>query len=246
MTSDLSLIAGFPQDFLFGAATSSYQIEGSALGGCGPSHWDAFARQPGATEGGADGSRACEHILHWAADLDLIANAGFNAYRFSFSWPRLLPEGGTGALGQEGVAFYDRLLDGMLERNLKPFATLYHWDLPLALAEAGGWQNRETALRFADYASEAARLFGSRLFSCATINEPWCVSWLSHYWGQHAPGLSSLAATAKALHHIMLAHGLGLEALRAEGAANLGIPPQQRIRRARRPEHRRSPPRLSV
>ncbi|MDA7987735.1 MAG: GH1 family beta-glucosidase [Alphaproteobacteria bacterium] len=211
----------FPDDFVFGAATSSYQIEGSGFGGCGRSHWDDFAAA-GNTRDGADGSVACAHILHWERDLDLVKNAGFDAYRFSFSWPRIQPAG-RGALNAEGVSFYDRLIDGMLSRGLLPFASLYHWDLPSSLAVAGGWRERDTAYRFGDFTDIVMRHFGDRLHSVATINEPWCAAWLSHYWGEHAPGMRDLVATARAMHYILLAHGVSLSVMRDYGHGNLGI-----------------------
>lgn len=215
------LIARFPADFTFGVATSSYQIEGTRFGGCGRSHWDDFAQQPDRTFLNQNGDVACDHYHRWAEDLDLVSNAGFQAYRFSFSWPRLLPEH-DGQTNPEGVAFYDRLIDGMLERGLKPFATLYHWDLPSRHAEAGGWTTRETPLRFAEYTELIMRHFGDRLETVAPVNEPWCVSWLSHYWGAHAPGLRDIQATANAMHYIQLAHGLSIDVMRGHGQKNLG------------------------
>ena len=215
------IIAGLPQDFLFGVATSSYQIEGTNHGGCGPSHWDDFAVEPGRVSDGSDGATACDHYHRFAEDLDLVRDGGFGAYRFSFSWPRLLPDTGS-AVNPEGVAFYDRLLDAMLERGLQPFATLYHWDLPRRHAEAGGWQNRDTCGWFADYTDLVMRHFGDRLHAVAPVNEPWCVSWLSHFWGHHAPGLTDLAATARSMHYIQLAHGRSVEVLRGHGHRNIG------------------------
>ncbi len=215
------IIAGLPQDFLFGVATSSYQIEGTNHGGCGPSHWDDFAAEPGRVSDGSDGATACDHYHRFAEDLDLVRDGGFGAYRFSFSWPRLLPDTGS-AVNPEGVAFYDRLLDAMLERGLQPFATLYHWDLPRRHAEAGGWQNRDTCGWFADYTDLVMRHFGDRLHAVAPVNEPWCVSWLSHFWGHHAPGLTDLAATARSMHYIQLAHGRSVEVLRGHGHRNIG------------------------
>ena len=220
--NDLEVIRDFPKDFIFGTATSSYQIEGSMHGGCGLSHWDTFAKKENATFKGQDGGRACEHIFKWKQDLDLVRDAGFSAYRFSFSWPRIQPDG-TGELNTKGISFYDELIDGMLERNLLPFATLYHWDLPEMLADKGGWQIKDTAERFADYSEIIVKKFGDRLYSTATINEPWCISWLSHYWGEHAPGLKSLAATAKSMHNILRAHGKSIEVMRSLGQENLGI-----------------------
>ncbi len=214
--------ADFGDDFVFGTATSAYQIEGGQTDGRGRSIWDDFAAEPGRIADGSNGSVACDHYSKWQADLDLVRDAGFDAYRFSFAWPRLVPEG-TGAPNEEGIAFYDRLIDGMLERGLKPFATLYHWDLPSALQQRGGWQNRDIAHWFAEYATLVADRFGDRLESTATLNEPWCTAYLGHISGKHAPGISDLEAGAKAMHHVMLAHGLGIEALRAGGARNLGI-----------------------
>jgi beta-glucosidase len=216
-----AFINKLPDEFTFGVATASYQIEGASFGGCGRSHWDDFADRPGAVVNGENGSIACDHYHLWESDLDLIKNGGFDAYRFSFSWPRLMP-GDDIPLNQEGIDFYDRLIDGMLARGLKPFATLYHWDLPSRHASDGGWQRRETAEYFADYTDVIMRHFGDRLYSVAPVNEPWCVSWLSHYWGNHAPGLQSLPATAKAMHIIQLAHGLSIEVMRGHGHKNLG------------------------
>ena len=216
-----SVIQQFPRDFIFGAATASYQIEGSSFGGCGPSHWDDFAKEEGRVFGGHDGSVACDHYHLFDSDLNLLAEAGFDAYRFSFSWPRLLPETHDG-INPEGLAFYDRLIDTMLAKNLTPFATLYHWDLPRRYAQKQGWQNRDTALYFADYTDCIMRHFGDRLHSIAPVNEPWCVSFLSHYWGHHAPGLTDIGATARAMHHIQLAHGLSVAVMRDHGHANIG------------------------
>jgi beta-glucosidase len=214
--------ADFPDGFLFGAATAAYQIEGSAFGGAGPSHWDTFAATPGNVVRAEDGSRACDHYHLWEADLDLMQQAGFDAYRFSTSWARVMPEG-RGAVNREALDFYDRLVDGMLARGLKPFQTLYHWDLPSALADLGGWTNRDVALWFADYAEIITDRIGDRVASIATINEPWCVAWLSHFLGVHAPGHRDIRAAARAMHHVLLAHGTALERLRGLGRTNLGI-----------------------
>jgi beta-glucosidase len=165
---------------------------------------------------------ACDHYHHWPADLDLLRGANLDAYRFSTSWARVMPDGVT--VNPEGLDFYDRLVDGMLERGLRPFLTLYHWDLPSALADLGGWTNRDTTARFADYAEVVARRLGDRVATIATINEPWCVAWLSHFLGVHAPGLRDIRAAARAMHHILLAHGRAVERLRGIGiAAPLGI-----------------------
>ena len=211
----------FPEGFLFGAATAAYQIEGASFGGCGPCHWDTFAATPGNVVRGEDGAVACDHYHRWPQDLDLLQKAQMDAYRFSTSWARVMPDGVN--VNPEGLDFYDKLVDGMLARGLKPFQTLYHWELPSALADKGGWANRDTAFRFADFAAEITRRLGDRVEAVATINEPWCVSWLSHFWGIHAPGMRDIRATARSMHHILLAHGLGVERMRGMGQKNLGI-----------------------
>ncbi len=211
----------FPEGFLFGAATAAYQIEGSRFGGCGPCHWDTFAATPGNVVRAEDGATACDHFHNWPADLDLLRAANMDAYRFSTSWARVMPDGVT--VNPEGLAFYDRLVDGMLERGLKPFQTLYHWEMPSPLADTGGWTNRDTCHRFADFAETITRRLGDRVASIATINEPWCVAWLSHFIGAHAPGLRDIRAAARAMHHILLAHGLAVDRLRSMGQPNLGI-----------------------
>jgi beta-glucosidase len=212
----------FGPNFVFGAATAAYQIEGGQIDGRGPCIWDSFAATPGNVKNADDGRVACDHYHRWPEDLDLIRDGGFDAYRFSFAWPRLIPEG-VGAANAAGLDFYDRLIDGMLERGIKPFATLYHWDLPSPLQDRGGWMNRDVAGWFADYAALVAQHFGDRLEAVATINEPWCVSVLSHILGRHAPGYRDLRAGARAMHHVLLAHGTGVDALRAGGVKNIGI-----------------------
>jgi beta-glucosidase len=204
----------FPSDFIFGTATSSYQIEGTRFGTCGESHWDVFAKN-GGTAHGTDGTIACAHMERWETDLDLIAECGLAAYRFSTAWPRIQPDG-KGAVQTSSLDFYDKLVDGLLARNIEPHLTLYHWDLPQTLAAKGGWANRDTPRYFADYAAITAERLGDRLKSIATINEPWCVAWLSYFLGHHAPGLTDLSAASKAMHNILLAHGLGMDALRAQ------------------------------
>ncbi|SDE06957.1 GH1 family beta-glucosidase [Limimaricola pyoseonensis] len=212
----------FPEGFLFGAATAAYQIEGHRFGGAGRCHWDSFAQGPGNVVRAEDGATACDHYHRYEEDLDLMAQAGFDAYRFSTSWARVIPNG-TGPVNQEGLDFYDRLVDATLERGLRPFQTLYHWELPSALADRGGWANRDTALAFADFAEVISARIGDRVASTATINEPWCVAWLSHFLGHHAPGLRDIRAAARAMHHILLAHGLAVERLRGMGRQELGI-----------------------
>lgn len=211
----------FPDGFLFGAATAAYQIEGSSFGGCGPCHWDTFSATPGNVIGAENGAIACDHYHRWESDLDLLGAANLEAYRFSTSWARVMPDGVT--VNPEGLDFYDRLVDGMLARGLKPFQTLYHWEMPSALADLGGWTNRDTCHRFADFAETITRRIGDRVAAIGTVNEPWCVAWLSHFIGAHAPGARDIRATARAMHHILLAHGLAVERLRGMGQPNLGI-----------------------
>ncbi len=210
------------EGFLFGAATAAYQVEGSSFGGCGPSHWDTFSATPGNTAHGQNGAIACGSYQRWEDDLDLLQQGNFDAYRFSTNWSRILPEG-RGAVNAAGLDYYDRLVDGLLERGLKPLCTLYHWDLPAALSDLGGWRNRDVASWFADFAELVTRRLGDRLWGTVTINEPWCVSYLSHFLGVHAPGLRDIRATARAMHHVLLAHGTALERMRAMGQKNLGI-----------------------
>ncbi len=214
--------ADFPDGFVFGAATAAYQIEGHAFGGAGSTHWDTFAATPGNVVRAEDGARACDHYHLFEADLDLLRDAGMDGYRFSTSWARVLPEG-RGPVNEAGLDFYDRLVDAMLERGLKPFQTLYHWEMPSALADLGGWTNRDVAGWFADFAEVVTHRIGDRVHSVATINEPWCVAFLSHFLGHHAPGLRDIRATARAMHHVMLAHGEAMTRLRGMGQDNLGI-----------------------
>ncbi|TLP56557.1 beta-glucosidase [Parasedimentitalea maritima] len=213
--------ADFPKDFMFGAATSSYQIEGHGFGGAGQTHWDSFAATPGNVTRAEDGYRACDHYHRFEDDLDLVAAAGFDSYRFSTSWARVLPEG-RGAPNPEGLDFYDRLTDAMLERGLKPCATLYHWELPQPLADLGGWRNRDIAGWFADFTEVIMGRIGDRMYSVAPINEPWCVTWLSHFLGHHAPGMRDIRATARSMHHVLLAHGRAIQTMRGLGMSNLG------------------------
>ncbi len=213
--------AAFPPGFLFGAATSSYQIEGHAFGGAGRTHWDDFAATPGNVVRAENGARACDHYHRWPEDFDLLKAASFDVYRFSASWARVLPEG-RGAPNPEGLDYYDRLIDGLLARGIKPALTLYHWELPSALADLGGWRNGDIAGWFADYTEVLMRRIGDRTWSVAPINEPWCVGWLSHFMGLHAPGVRDIRATARAMHHVGLAHGRAIQAMRALGVGNLG------------------------
>ena len=211
----------FPEGFLWGAATSSYQIEGHGFGNAGPTHWDSFAATPGNVVRFEDGARACDHYHRFEDDLDLMQAAGFDAYRFSTSWARVLPEG-RGTPNPEGLDFYDRLTDAMLARGLKPCATLYHWELPQPLADLGGWRNRDIAGWFGDFTEVIMRRIGDRMHSVAPINEPWCVAWLSHFYGHHAPGMRDIRAAARAMHHVLLAHGTAIQRMRGLGMGNLG------------------------
>lgn len=213
--------ADFPEGFLFGSATSSYQIEGHAHGGAGETHWDTFAATPGNVAKAENGGIACDHYHRYEEDLDLLAAAGFDCYRFSTSWARVLPDG-RGQPNGQGLDYYDRLTDAMLARGLKPCATLYHWELPSPLADLGGWRNRDVTGWFADFTDVIMRRIGDRMWSVAPINEPWCVAWLSHFLGLQAPGLRDIRATARAMHHVLLAHGHAIQVLRGLGVGNLG------------------------
>ncbi len=211
----------FPADFRFGVASSSYQIEGHGFGNAGSTHWDSFAATPGNVAHCHDGRVACDHYHRYAEDLDLAAAAGFDIWRFSTSWARVIP-GGRGAVNEEGLDFYDRLVDQVLSRGMKPWVTLYHWELPSPLADEGGWANRNTAHAFADFAETVAKRIGDRVKSAAPINEPWCVAWLSHFDGVHAPGMRDIRAAARAMHHVLLGHGLAIEAMRSLDVSNIG------------------------
>lgn len=214
----------FPRDFVWGVATSSFQIEGAATaGGKGASIWDDFCRRPGAIADGSDGRVACDHYHRLDADLDLVAGLGVDAYRFSVSWPRVQPDG-QGAFNTRGLAFYDRLVDGLLARGLQPYLTLNHWDLPSALQARGGWAARETVQRFVDYACTMGRQLGDRVAAITTHNEPWVIAVLGHERGVFAPGLKCRATAMQVAHHLLLSHGLALQALRAQGCrSRLGI-----------------------
>ena len=210
-----------PRDFELGVATSAWQIEGD-VAGRGRANWDDFALVPGAIIDGATGEPACDHVHRLEEDLDLLAWLGVDAYRFSISWPRVMPEG-TGALSPEGLAFYDRLVDGLIARGIKPVATLFHWDLPSPLEEAGGWPKRETAEAFADYAQAMGEHFADRVDRWATLNEPWCSAFLGYCAGYFAPGRTEPGASLAAAYHLILGHGLAVQRLRDAGARNVGI-----------------------
>lgn len=214
----------FPASFTWGVATSAFQIEGAARAdGKGPSIWDEFCRVPGAIADGSNGDVACDHYHRLHSDLDLIAALGVGAYRFSISWPRVQPAG-VGPANPSGLAFYERLVDGLLERGIAPYATLYHWDLPAELQRRhGGWFARETAERFAEYAEIVARALGDRVVSIATHNEPWVTAVLGHERGVFAPGVRDRRVAYQVAHHVLLSHALALPALRAASKAQVGI-----------------------
>jgi beta-glucosidase len=208
----------FPVGFLWGAATAAYQIEGAAAeGGRSPSIWDTFSHTPGRVAGGDTGDVACDHYHRYRDDVRLMAELGLEAYRFSLSWPRVQPAG-RGAANPTGLDFYRRLVDELLEHGIEPWVTLYHWDLPQPLEDAGGWPARDTAARFADYAVLAHAALGDRVRNWITLNEPWCSAFLGYASGQHAPGRRDGPAAVRAAHHLMLGHGLAVRALRAARA----------------------------
>lgn len=213
----------FPTGFLWGAATAAYQIEGAvAADGRTPSIWDTFSRVPGAVIAGDTGDEACDHYHRTADDVALMASLNLGAYRFSTAWPRVRPDGG--APNQAGIDFYARLVDQLLAADITPWITLYHWDLPQALEDAGGWTNRDTAYRFADYAFTLYDALGDRVPYWTTLNEPWCSAFLGYSGGQHAPGRQEGVASLVAAHHLMLGHGLVVDELRRRGAdVDLGI-----------------------
>ncbi|WP_417563450.1 GH1 family beta-glucosidase [Microbacterium sp.] len=205
----------FPAGFLFGTATASYQIEGGVHeDGRGPSIWDTFSHTPGKVAHGDTGDVACDHYHRLDDDLDLMASLGVDAYRFSIAWPRIQPTG-RGAANRAGLDFYERLVDGLLGRGIRPVATLYHWDLPQPLQDAGGWAQRDTAYALADYAAIVGDALGDRVAEWTTLNEPWCSAFLGYGSGVHAPGVTDPVSALCAAHHLNLAHGLALQALRA-------------------------------
>lgn len=214
----------FPAGFLWGAATSAFQIEGATTeDGRGESIWDRFAATPGAIEDGSDGARACDHYHRWAADLDLVRELGLDAYRFSIAWPRVIPAG-RGPVNRRGLDFYDRLVDRLLALGVTPFATLYHWDLPQPLQDEGGWGARATVDAFVEYAARVAERLGDRVRHWTTHNEPWCVATLGHEQASHAPGLREPALALRVAHHLLLSHGRAVPVIRARApGAQVGI-----------------------
>jgi beta-glucosidase len=220
----LVALAHFPDDFLWGVATSAYQIEGAVdADGRGVSIWDTFASKPGKIANGDSGATACDFYHRYGDDIGLMRELGINVFRFSVAWPRVVPNG-RGAVNAAGLDFYDGLVDALLAAGIQPFVTLFHWDLPQALEDAGGWRARATTEAFADYAAIVAERFGDRVRLWTTHNEPYCSSWLGHVAGIHAPGLTDLGAGAAAAHHVLLSHGLAVEAIRREApGAEVGI-----------------------
>ncbi|TDB75633.1 GH1 family beta-glucosidase [Micromonospora sp. KC723] len=214
----------FPPGFLWGAATAAYQIEGAATeGGRTPSIWDTFSHTEGRVVNGHTGDVACDHYHRMPDDVRLMADLGLKSYRFSVAWPRVQP-GGSGPANAEGLDFYRRLVDELLTHGIEPWLTLYHWDLPQQLEDAGGWPARDTASRFADYAQLVADALGDRVTYWTTLNEPWCSAFLGYGSGAHAPGRSDGADAVRAGHHLMLGHGLAVQALRASRPrAQLGV-----------------------
>ncbi len=204
-----------PTNFTWGVATSAYQIEGAVReDGRSPSIWDTFSHAPGKVAGGDTGDVACDHYHRWPEDIGIMKDLGVDAYRFSIAWPRVVP-GGSGPVNQAGLAYYDRLVDALLDAGIRPFPTLYHWDLPQALQDRGGWASRETAFRFADYATAVARVLGDRVKDWATLNEPRCAAWIGNLEGRHAPGLADIDVAVPVSYHLLLGHGLGAQAVRA-------------------------------
>ncbi|GAA4506584.1 GH1 family beta-glucosidase [Actinoallomurus oryzae] len=216
-------VLGSPSEFQWGVATAAFQIEGATgEDGRGVSVWDTFCREPGRIRDGHHADVACDHYHRWPEDLDLIAGLGANAYRFSIAWPRVQPDG-SGPVNTKGLDFYDRLVDGLAERGLNATATLFHWDLPQPLEDAGGWLNRDTAARFAEYAAIVAERLADRVALWITLNEPTVVMAYGYAFGVHAPGRALMLGALPVAHHQLLGHGLAVEALRGAGARSIGI-----------------------
>ncbi len=220
----------FPNSFVFGAATSAYQIEGAwNEDGKGESIWDRFAHTPGTIKDRTTGDVACDHFHHYLEDVELMHKLGLDAYRFSISWPRVLPNG-TGPINEAGMAFYERLVDALLDRGIEPYVTLYHWDLPQALQDRGGWANRSTVDAFCEFASVVAKRLGREVKTWITINEPFVGAFVGHHQGRHAPGHTNEREALAAVHHLLLAHGRSVPILRecvpsaVVGITNVVIP----------------------
>jgi len=213
----------FPKGFLWGAATAAYQVEGSPLAdGAGPSIWHRFSHTPGRMVNGDTGDLACDHYHRYAEDVSLMRDLGLGAYRFSISWSRVLPNG-TGRVNEAGLDFYKRLVDELQKAGIRPMATLYHWDLPAALDDRGGWLNPDIADWFADYARVAFRKLGDRVPMWATLNEPWVVVDGGYLHGALAPGHRNLFEAPRVAHHLLVSHGTAVQAYRAEGKGKIGI-----------------------
>jgi len=233
----------FPADFLWGAATASFQVEGAGReDGRGQSIWDTFCRTPGKVHAGDNGEVSCDQYHRYPEDIALMKQAGIKAYRFSIAWPRIIP-GGVGPVNPAGVAYYKRLIAALEEAGIEPVATLYHWDLPQVLQDSDGWTSRSTAEAFAAYAAVCFREFGGKIRTWATLNEPWCSAYLGYQNGVHAPGIADKASSYRAVHHLNLAHGLAVKAFRAAAVPgrigivwNLGTPRPA----SSRPEDRRA------
>jgi beta-glucosidase len=218
-----ALIAGLPSGFRWGVATSAYQIEGAIdVDGRTPSIWDTFCQVPGAIDNGDTGDIACEHYARMPADVALIKELGLDTYRFSVSWPRVQPHG-RGPVNPAGIAFYDRLVDELLAQGIDPWVTLYHWDLPQELEDAGGWPVRDTAYRFADYSMLVFDALSDRVDTWTTLNEPWCSAMLGYAYGAHAPGRKEYPAAVAAVHHLLLGHGLATERMREAATRPIDI-----------------------
>jgi beta-glucosidase len=213
----------FPPGFVFGAATASYQIEGAVSeDGRGPSIWDTYSHTPGLVANGDTGDIACDHYHRYREDVALLGELGVTSYRFSIAWPRIVPDG-SGPVNPKGLDFYARLVDELLAAGIEPAVTLYHWDLPQALEDRGGWRVRETAERFADYTQAVAGRLADRVPRWITLNEPWCSAFLGYSVGRHAPGAREGRGALAAAHHLLVGHGLAVQALRAAGVREAGI-----------------------
>ena len=216
-TNDLPILkrSDFAADFRWGCSTSSYQIEGAVQeDGRGESIWDRFCATPGRIRDGSSGAFACDHYHRWPQDLDSAAGLGTNAYRFSIAWPRIFPSGRGRVPNQKGLDFYARLVDGMLERGLEPWVTLYHWDLPQALQDQGGWVHRDTIAAFVEYTDVVSRHLGDRVKHWITHNEPWCTAFIGNYEGAHAPGFKNFQTALQVCHNVMVSHGLAIPVIR--------------------------------
>ncbi len=226
----------FPDGFLWGAATAAYQIEGGAdADGKGPSIWDTFSHTPGKVFHGDNGDVACDSFHRYGEDIALLKRLGVGSYRLSLSWPRIQPTG-RGEVNAKGLDYYNRVIDGLLEAGIEPSVTLYHWDLPQALQDAGGWANRDIADWFGEFAAIAGDAFGDRVSRWITLNEPWVVAHVGYRDGRHAPGIQDPAQAVAANHHLLLAHGNAVSALRASSAAPVGITLNLAVERPVTPE----------